>query len=62
MSTGVNLDYLLPRYSNSAEEPDPTNRLIQFTVFDGIFSDSASLTLQLQVVDDNPTMVRAIAG
>ena len=46
------------RYSNSAEEPNPTPRQIDFTVSDGIFFVSASLTLQLQVIDDNPTMVR----
>lgn len=48
---------LLARYFNSADEPDPSDREISFVVFDGDFSDSDSVTLQIQVVDDNPTMV-----
>ena len=45
------------RYLNVADEPDPADRLITFEVSDGVAITSDSLTLQLVVVDDNPTMV-----
>lgn len=46
-----------PRYLNLADEPDPSDREILFVAFDGVFNDSDSLTLQIEVIDDNPTMV-----
>ena len=45
---------------NTAEEPSPEDRLIEFTVYDGINNGSASLTLSIVTVDDNPTNVRKI--
>lgn len=53
----ANFNDIFFRYLNSAEEPDPRDREISFVVFDGNFSASDSLTLQIEVIDDNPTMV-----
>ena len=45
------------RYLNLADEPDPRDREISFVVFYDNFSDAESFILQIEVVDDNPTMV-----
>ena len=46
------------RYIDIAEEPDNSNRSIQFTIFDGNFSGSDSIVLPISTIDDNPTRVR----
>ena len=45
------------RYLNTATEPDSSERMIMFTVFDGFFSGNDNITLQIQTIDDNPTIV-----
>ena len=52
------MPFLLYRYLNTAEEPSPENRAIVFTVSDGDFVGSDSLSLSITTVDDNPTTVR----
>lgn len=45
------------RYTDTAAEPDSSDREIVFTVFDGEFSGNDSLTLEIETIDDNPTVV-----
>ena len=47
------------RFQSNAEEIDSGNRTIVFTVFDGTFSVSDNITLEIQTIDDNPTVVRS---
>ena len=48
------------RYDNLADEPNPADRMVTFEISDGDFSDYGNITLQLQVVDDNPTIVSLV--
>lgn len=45
------------RFESNASEVDSSDRLIVFTVFDGIFSASDSITLSIETINDNPTTV-----
>ena len=45
------------RYIDASREPESQERMIEFLVTDGRFNDSATITLQIQPRDDNPTVV-----
>ncbi len=47
----------LHRFESSAAEIDSSDRLIVFTVFDGVFSTSDNITLSIETINDNPTTV-----
>ena len=44
-------------YEDLSDEPNSTDRVIEFTIFDDIFLGSDSITLAIVTVDDNPTRV-----
>lgn len=45
------------RFWSNADELNSTDRVIVFTVFDGLFSGSDDVTLQITTINDNPTTV-----
>ena len=45
------------RYRDVADEPDSSDRLIVVTVYDGVFTGSADISLSIANSDDNPTLV-----
>ncbi len=47
------------RFESSADEVNSNDREIVFTIFDGRFSANDSITMEIQVVNDNPATVRA---
>ena len=47
------------RFQSDAVEIESSDRNVVFTVFDGTFSVSDNITLEIQTIDDNPTMVRS---
>ena len=51
---------LFCRYFNNASEPNVTSRIIQYTIFDGIFEASDNVTITIQPRNDNPPMVLVI--
>ena len=49
--------YHPPSYHNRADEPDSSDRIITFRVYDDTFNSSSSLSLSIATVDDQPTTV-----
>lgn len=50
-------DILDHRYSNTANEPITTPRMIEFVIDDGINQNSTNVTISVVADNDNPTMV-----
>ncbi|CAI8050929.1 hypothetical protein GBAR_LOCUS27939 [Geodia barretti] len=48
---------LSARYHDGAEEPDSSDRVVVFTVSDGVFDVVANISLRITTVDDNPTIL-----
>ena len=46
---------------NTDDEPSPENRTIVFTVEDGLYDGSASLSLSITTIDDKPTLVSSLS-
>ena len=61
MSTRVSTSVSI-RFLSTADEPESTNRLIMFTVFDDDFSGNDSIVLSISTIDDNPTIVSPYAA
>ena len=49
--------YTAARYHDGAEEPDSSDRVVVFTVSDGVFDVVANISLRITTVDDNPTIL-----
>jgi len=48
------------RFISTATEPDERDRSIVFTIFDGVFSDNDNITLEINTIDDNATIVSGL--